>query len=246
MMMDAGTSLLLEEGLGVGASALTFKRVFERIEATQGVRLTNASVIRRVWENQAEFQDDVLVDLALGGDSSGDSDEVGLALLPVLAGADRSTPDGRTRGLQQVCRVGGDASLRAMVGSRAWSVWVGIWVLAVTTPPTERGRRVHRALLDGYEATTGLWEAMHGGVLAHLGFRVRAPYTVRQLTVSVGALVEGCALRAGAESGTEVVLRPTGPEGADEEWTLFGIGLEALLAQYTELDPDWVPDPGPD
>ena len=45
---------------------------------------------------------------------------------------------------------------------------------------------------------------------------------------------------------TEVVLRPTGPAGADEEWTLFGIGLEALLAQYTELDPDWVPDPGPD
>ena len=64
LMMTAGTELLEEEGLGIGAVDLTFKRVFDRVLATSGVRLTNGSVIRRVWENQAEFQDDVLAAIA--------------------------------------------------------------------------------------------------------------------------------------------------------------------------------------
>ena len=69
--------MLREEGLGTGAEALTFKRVFDRVEEDTGVRLTNASVIRRVWENQAEFQVDVLVTIALG-----DYDGLGICEFP--------------------------------------------------------------------------------------------------------------------------------------------------------------------
>ena len=77
-----------------------------------------------------------------------------------------------------------------------------MWVLAVTGPESERGLRIRQALLDGYEATTGLWMDVHGALAAHLGFRVRWPFDLRHFTVSVGALVEGCALRQGAERGT--------------------------------------------
>jgi hypothetical protein len=238
-MMDAGRSILAERGLGAGAGELTFKRVFDRIESTSGVRLTNASVIRRVWENQAEYQDDVLLAVALAGDAGGDMGETALALLPAFAEFDLSTADGRLRGLSEVCRTSGAASLQALVGSRNWAVWVGVWVLGVTSPSTERGGRIRQALLEGYEATTDMWAELHGAVLDHLGFRVRAPFSLRQFTVSVGALVEGCALRAGAEQDGSVLERPTGPGGRSQEWTLFGVGLEALAAQYVELDPDW-------
>ena len=34
-------------------------------------------------------------------------------------------------------------------------------------------------------------------------------------------------------------MRPTGPDGAMEEWTLVGVGLEALVHQFLEIDPDW-------
>jgi hypothetical protein len=238
-MMTAGQAILVERGLGAGAGELTFKRVFDRIESSSGVRLTNASVIRRVWENQAEYQDDVLLAVALAGDTGGDMGDTALALVPVFAELDLSAPDGRRRGLSEVARVAGAAGLLSLVGSRSWSVWVGVWVLGVTSPPSERGRRIRRALLDGYETTTDVWVELHGAVADHLGFRVRSPLTLRQFTVSVGALVEGCALRAGAEQDGSVLERPTGPGGRPQEWTLFAVGLEALAAQYFELDPDW-------
>jgi hypothetical protein len=239
LMMDAGRSILVERGLGAGAGELTFKRVFERIESTSGVRLTNASVIRRVWENQAQYQDDVLLSVALAGDTGGDMGETAAALLPALAEFDLSTVDGRLRGLTEVCRTGGAASLQALVGSRNWSVWVGVWVLGVTSPSSERGRRIRLALFEGYEATTDMWSELHGALLDHLGFRIRAPFTLRQFTVSVGALVEGCALRAGADQDGSVLERPTGPGGRPQEWTLFAVGLEALAMQYVELAPEW-------
>ena len=64
LLLEAAQAILREEGLGVGTDALTFKRVFDRVERDTGLRLTNASVIKRVWENQADYQTDVLVDIA--------------------------------------------------------------------------------------------------------------------------------------------------------------------------------------
>jgi hypothetical protein len=240
-MMTAGLDLLAEEGLGIGAAELTFKRVFDRVEASSGVRLTNASVIRRVWTNQAEFQDDVLSAVALAGDGS-EMGDTASALIPMLQSIDLSSPAGRLRGLSQICRMGGGTSLQVLVDSRRWTLWVGVWVLAVTSPPSERGKRIRQDLIDGYETTTQLWAELYGALIDHLGLRVRAPFTLRQFTESVGALVEGCALRSGAEPDAPAILRPTGPEGRPEPWSLFAIGLEALAMQYVELDPDW---PGP-
>jgi hypothetical protein len=237
--MEAGTDILTEQGLGIGADGLTFKRAFERVAATSGIRLTNASVIRRVWENQAEYQDAVLAAVALAGDAGEQTGATADSLLPLLDTIDRTTPAGRLDGLSQVCRVGGAASLRALVDSRQWALWVGAWVLAVTGPASERAARVRRALQDGYESTTDRWMGLHGAMASALGLRVREHLTLRQFTVSVGALVEGCALREGAEPGTAGILRPTGPAGALEEWTLFGVALEALALQFFEVDPGW-------
>ena len=245
LMMEAGQAILVEQGLGVGAQDLTFKRVFDRVAATHGIRLTNASVIRRAWENQAEFQDDVLLSVAVAGDAGDESAVAAGALLPLLASADLTSLEGRRAAMTEVCRVAGRIGLEALVSSPSWSLWVGVWVLAVTGPESERGLRIRQALLDGYEATTGLWMDVHGALAAHLGFRVRWPFDLRHFTVSVGALVEGCALRQGAERGTPPIVRPTGPDGELQEWNLFGMGLEALTMQYFEPDPGWVP-PAPE
>src|SRR6202140_5471028 len=63
-LLAAGQEILHEEGLKTASRNLTFKRVFERVERESGLRLTNASVIGRVWENQPDYQADVLVSIA--------------------------------------------------------------------------------------------------------------------------------------------------------------------------------------
>jgi hypothetical protein len=211
------------------------------VETDTGIRVTNASVIRRVWENQADYQADVLAEVAVAGDSAGELDATFEALGAVLGDLDVSSPDARLRTMREICRIAGRTAFRTVVDSPQWALWVGVWVLAATSTPSPATRRIRDALVEGYLRGTDLWMAMHGAFLPLLGLRPRAPLTLRQFTVSTGALVEGCALRQVGAEDLDVIERPTGPGASMQEWTLFAIGLEALAVEYFEIDPDWVP-----
>ena len=90
-LLHAGRAILLEQGLSSGAEAVTFKTVFDRVQEESGIRVTNGSVIGRVWENQAEFRADVLVTIAL--DDHHEQIEFGLeAVRAILDNADLRTP----------------------------------------------------------------------------------------------------------------------------------------------------------
>jgi len=247
-MLETGRRVLVEEGLGIRTGTLSFKRVFERIEADTGLRLSNASIIRRVWDNQADYQADVLASIA-AQEGLGEFDKTIQALGPVVEGLDLSTLEGRARSLREVCRIGGGHNILMLLESPNWSLWIAVWSLATadTRPEDEQQdlyrRRIRAALLEGYDSFTALWEEAYRALAAWVGMRVAPPLTFRQLSVAVGALAEGCSLRQRVDGQMEGILRPTGPGGEDQEWTLFAIGLEALLAQFFEPDPDWAPDP---
>ena len=103
MLLEAALEILREEGLHTGSVNITFKRVCDRVQVRTGIQVTNGSVIKRIWENQAEFQADVLV--AVANDLS--RPELGLifnALGPLLDEAVLSNPESRARPVQQVCR----------------------------------------------------------------------------------------------------------------------------------------------
>ena len=241
--MAAGRSILDEDGRSVGAGDLTFKRGFDHLEASTGVRLTNASVIGRVWTNQEEFRTDVLVTIASTADASGELDRTVQALAPLLDSLDLSTPDQRMHSLSELARVGGEVGIRARLETRDWSLWVGVWVLALTTELRGRRRLIRDALTDGLEAVTDVWEQLFAGICAHLGIRLRAPLTLRQFTTAVSAMVEGSALRQGGDPELAVIERPSGPDGSLQEWTLFGVSMEALALRFFEIDPDWADEP---
>lgn len=239
-LLDAGREILHQEGLETGSSNLTFKRVFERVEAKTGLRLTNASVIRRVWENQAEFQADVLVSIALD-QSRPEADSAVQAVAALLDGFDFSTVESRACALSELCRVGGAASDRAIADSTSWPLWISVVAMATATARPEQKHRIQEALLQGYGAVTSFWEDTYSALVALFGLRTREPWTIRQFTIAVTAFSEGCSLRQRIEGRTEVIMRSTGPGGEDQEWTLFAVGLEALIGQFFEPDPGFVP-----
>jgi len=240
LLIDAGRSILEEEGLGIGAGDLSFKRVFADVEASTGSRITNASVIRRVWDNLDDYRTDLMVAVAAQADSAGELDRTLEALSPLLASADRSTPEARMWTLCEMARIGGGEAIRARLETREWSLWIGVWVLSVTTAVTGRQSDVRDALTNGLEGLASLWDEVFTGVCALLGIRVREPLTLRHFTVAVSAMVEGSALREGGQANLEVIVRPTGPQGEPQEWTLFGVCMEALALRFFEIDPEWV------
>ena len=70
--------------------------------------------------------------------------------------------------------------------------------------------------------------------------------TIRQLSMLAISLAEGFAIWDRLDpTMSRNILRPTGREGEKVEWTLFSMGIEALLWQFAELEEDADPPPGP-
>ncbi len=243
-LLEAGHEILLEEGLDTDSSNLTFKRVFDRVEKQTGVRITNASVIRRVWENQADFQADVLVAIA-NDEQRPELERTMHALVDLFQRQDLSTPEARDFAIGEVCRVGGEASNTAIADSSSFSLWISVMAMATATARPEERRRIQDALLTAYGAVDKFWGEAFAGLAAILGLRIRHPLTIAHFVMAVTALNEGFSLRQRLSGHIEWVTRPTGPNGEDQEWTVFAAGLEALSRQFFEPDPDFRPPPPP-
>lgn len=236
LLLNAGRDVVQQEGIETAPSNLTFKQVFERVEFMTGRRLTNASVIRRIWENQAEFQADVLVAIA----QDEERPEVDLtlqAVSAVLSEVDLTTVESRLYALQELCRLGGEASSDTIAGSPSWSLWISVLTIATTTSNLDQRERIRAALAEGYESAGEFWEGIYGWLIDFLGLKICEPRTIRQFTIAVTALTDGYSLREHVDGGIEKFILPTGRNGEDQEWTLFGAGLEALAHRFIEPDP---------
>ncbi len=128
-MLAAGLEILRQDGLGTGAEHLTFKRVFEQVAATSGVRVTNASVIGRIWRSQAEFQSSVLA--AVASEEVTDQERIVMAAtVEFVATVDRSTVESRRAALHELMRIAAEANLVSGTISRGWATVIGVWALA--------------------------------------------------------------------------------------------------------------------
>jgi hypothetical protein len=234
-LVEEGREIVLTEGLEAGSSNLTFKRVFDRMEAKTGVRVTNASVIGRIWENQAEFQADVLVSIAR--DEARRAQGSGQRVMAMLTTLDMTTPESRARALREVCRVEGNASSAAIDQSTNWALWLSVVAMANGSAQSDVRARIKSALADGYVSVTKFWSDNFIVLSGLLGVRIRRPWTMDHFSTAAIAYAEGCALRQLVTDRAEITIRPTGPNGEDQEWSLYAVGLEALAHQFLEPDP---------
>ena len=141
--------------------------------------------------------------------------------------------------------MGGAANLQAMRQSDNWPLWIGVWGLARNAEPAAHREKIRAALKAGYDAFNDRIEDAYRAIVEILGFRLREGFALRQFTIAVDCLGQGCGLRDQVDSAhMEVIIRATGPGGAPQEWTLFAIGFESLVYTFFEIDPDWSPDAG--
>lgn len=240
MLLTTGVELLQERGLLGGAAHITLNEVFTAVAERRGERITPASVYKRIWPTQADYQTELLMAVAAFY-PDGEEQPTLDAARAVVRVADLSTLDGRFATLREVCRVAGDVHVRVLEASRAWQIWVGVWALTVSTPTDEDDQLLGPALLAGHEKATEALRVVFDEIIGALGFRPRAPLTLEHLALAIGALAEGMALCdrfAAATAATPVAVPPD-----DREWTLFGIAVDALVLRFVEPDDAWAPPP---
>jgi hypothetical protein len=236
MFIEAGRSILRQEGLAVGGEALKLKRVSDQVESDFGIWCTNASITGRLWDTQSEYQADVLVTIAADDSNS----EVAASLdrmTSFIANMDTSSHAARPWSLRELCRKVSVVHLDTLRNSTDWSFWIGIWAITAVGSAPERRQRIDEALRQSYLDVTDQMEAIYSSLL---GYRLRLGLTIRQFAIASAALTEGCVPRDRVDSEQmDGILRPTGRNSVEREWTLFGLELYALAEQFFELDPDW-------
>lgn len=238
LLLSTGLEMLRSEGLASGAERLTFKRVFDRVEDETGIRVTNASVIRRIWQDNYDYQGDVLA-LAVSDEGTNELDAAVHKADQVLKKADLSSLEGRRAAVSELCRLAGGAHADALADSRSWHVSVGAWGNMASRPEGDRDDRVTGAACATYHRLTAQLEEVLAGFAEILGLRPRHGLTMHQFALASIALSEGCALRDRIDpAATRRVRLPSGPGGRRQDWQLFTIGFEGLVWHFLELAPD--------
>ena len=241
LFVEAGRAIVREDGLGTGGEMLTLKRARERVETEVGIHVTNASIIGRVWKSQADFATDVLVSIA-GSYSSTEIEKTLMAVAPILTGVDTSSEDSRRSALRELCRVGSAVQMETLRRSQDFSRWIAVWALTVIGPASENRLRIQSALEQSYQSVTEHLDEIYQLILDLLGYRLRYGLTVRQFTIAAEALTEGLLLRERMNAEHfDGIVRPSGADQENQEWTLLGLAVDALSEAFFELDADWAP-----
>ncbi len=95
--------------------------------------------------------------------------------------------------------------------------------IATTSSNQEQRDRICEALAVAYDSVAEFWEAIYGGLIAFLGLRLREPRTMLQFAQAVTSLSEGDSLRRHVVREIVALDLPSGPRGADQEWTLYAV-----------------------
>ncbi|MEI6700688.1 MAG: hypothetical protein WCL38_02905 [Actinomycetota bacterium] len=240
LLVDAGLAIVASEGLANGAEHLTFKRVFSYLKESKGVTLSHASVIKRVFDSQEDFQTEVLKSIATNGaaDLSGGS----LSLFAeAMDNADFSSVEIRTDCLLNLVRVAGNFASEALRTSELWKAWIGVWALSASGNRSASRKEIHDALRETYAEIDQSAINFYNHALELLGFQFRNGYTIEMFTIAASSIVEGCSLRDLVDpDAMKLIDLPTGPDGSLQSWTPQSMALAAITQAVIEPIPDWV------
>ncbi len=236
LLLDAGTRILLTEGLTLGTERVTFARVFEEVERVHGVRVTNAAVIDRIWKNRNDFHVDVLREVV---DHEGGSEfrAAEMAVSQALPLVDLSTPTTRRASLAELIRVSTAAFMEVAVDSTlSFQLALATYLAASRSgTPDDRLVETHR---HTNETLTARYADLYRFGLELIGWRVRPGMSLSDAAAAISALAEGIVLHKQVDPDAfPAVHTARGPDGLVKEWTLLGLGIDALVEVFAEPIP---------
>ena len=154
--------------------------------------------------------------------------------LDLLIGELQGDDETRLWAFCQVIRVVANTGFGQLTESREWPIYNALRTAILgQTPPVAPAldaiRRGERQLIDSLTAVVT-------DVAGRCGLRVRDPFTMEDFVEAALMMTEGSGTRLTSSERAEPFLRPTGIDGEMQEWTLLGVGVEALARSFFEVD----------
>jgi AcrR family transcriptional regulator len=221
MLIETGIALLHERGVTAGVAHIRLQDVVKRAGLTTGAAY-------RLWPDQSAFHHDLAVAATGWRDDSP---------LTRTLGAIRQLVDDRAP-LREVIRQATAAHVEALHGAdgngpRPSNSFLTALALRAAAARSDDLRAASRAR---HRESVGSFTELYAVLLREYDRRMRPPFTLDHLAVAVAALGEGFALHAIEGEEHPVVTRAAargGEEGDEEEWTLLGVAVDALVEVVT-------------
>lgn len=240
LVLEAAVDLIYREGLELRPSSISYSKVFAHLSATQGVRVTRASVHERIWASQAEFQDEVLR-RALEWDSSATVAMLREAQSSFSKRVIHEDPAEAANELREVVRVLGPAFMTSSESEDQWSSWVATALSAAT----QRGdsslkTEAELAARRTYEEQTTLFAEVAGQMITS-AHRVADETVIGDedllslAAMASIAVADGLELRRRLAGPLPTIRVPSGKDGATQEWDLYGLVMWTLVDAWTRF-----------
>lgn len=212
LILAAAVEIIMEDGFVVAPQELTL------IDACRRAGLSTTGSGYKIWPDQRTFQADALRSLLRFGTESM------IDFSSELANVELTNPT-----LPEVIRVMGKASVQQVVGQDAFVLFVTMWCAAQhETELLELLRADDQIVIEKMD---GIYELL----LEVFDLEMVPPYTVRALTVAFASLIVGLGLHSEwiTDAGLDKIERPTGPEGAMQQWHIMSCACEAMVNAFT-------------
>ncbi|MEQ6897824.1 hypothetical protein [Microbacterium sp. KR10-403] len=218
LILDAALKLLLERGASAGVLHVRLQEVLRTVGLTSGAAY-------RIWSDQDEFHRDLAVEMmglrvsaptASATAAIADSVEHGGTVDDVIRAATRD----HVEYAAQFHRSPESPDSHVFITALALRTAAGSW-------PELRAAAAAR-----HEESIAAFSRFYSELMLRFGYRMREPFTVRDLAEAMAALGEGFAVRA-AEGLEHPVIEVADGEGP-VEWTLFGVAARGLVDAFTE------------
>lgn len=225
LLLQVGRDMLLERGVTAGVQHIRLQDVLRRAGLTTGAAY-------RLWDDQTDYQRDLAVSMVRLRVSEPASHAFGAVAEMLAAGvpADdviRAAADTHVRPLTEHAGGGahsdfdGDLFLTVLALRAAAHTWPEL---------ADASRERHRESVESFSA-------FYQALMDAYGLRMRSPLTIDDFTEAMAALGEGFAIRS-----LEGIAHPTyrvraGDDLPEGDWTLFALGVRALVASFMTADP---------
>jgi hypothetical protein len=248
-MIEAGSEVLLRDGIGVGASALSYRTAFEHL-AQQGIKVTRGSVHERIWSSQLAWQLDVLAEVIERNDDNRRRAVTGSLITQLLKLPVKTITD-RQNVMAEAARLGGLAfieEVRADPSNRLFPTLIAAWKASTAQLPEHN--RLGEILCDLQEGASERFQAEIGIVVHYLDLRphpdrgLDLDEAIRAYCASSIALSYSHAIRLSDDPqlGEEIMARC--PDGTTRPWNLLGLANwligRSLLVDREQVDREQV------
>lgn len=223
LLLDVGIAMVYEQGVTAGVGHIRLRDVLDRAKLTTGAAY-------RLWPDQSAFQRDLAVAAATWRADK----PLGRTVAAIRELIADEAP------LRAVIRRGSATHIDDLVhgdGNEAWPSSSFLTALALRAAAAHSDP-LRAASAARHQESVSSFVALYEAMLSLYGRRMRPPLTVEHLAVAMAALGEGFALQAIEGEEHPMLSMPVDGADEDEEWTLFGVAVEAIVESFTETDPE--------